>query len=326
MVVGRGFSWLMICLSSCLWLVGCSQVIQPTTQLNQLDVPAQPVLHTTAGELWLTDEAGKQAQVITTQPGQVQAVTWLHDASALVYVVQVGEYFQLWELPVDQTVQEKLLFATHVLPEQMVVSPNNQWLTYFEGTNAFVVDLATGDRRRVYEDATGLAWSPTSRQFIVTTTDQRVLSYQYNVHSVLGDPTVVAAPVMQAPVFLNDHTIIFEGQVDSQFAIESFDLTTQITTPASSLRFSTSDATVRLTLSPDKKQLLYSRVDGVWVIDLSSGTPKRILSNAQGLAWTSDSRTVWYEFLPEQAIYQATSAGLNKTELFSNTTTLSTTL
>jgi len=309
----------LACLALVIGLVGCSQV-QP--ELTTLVLPEHALLYSTTGQVWVSDPAAQSTQPIHTVPGDVQSAIWLHTSKAIVYVVKVNDYFQIWQQSLASSEQQPvLLVASHTLPEQLTVSANDHFLSYLEGDVVFVFDMTTLQRSRIYEGATAIAWSPTGRQFVVSTLDQRLLNYTYALDGTLAEPTTIVARAVAAPVFVNNHMVAFQGMVGEQYGLQLLDLTTQLVTTISSLRFDTSDATVRLVLAPDAKTLLYTRPDDsshfstVWAIPLTQDVPQLILNNAKGLGWTTDSKNIYYQSTVDQALYQATATGLNKMKL-----------
>lgn len=326
MVVIRQFIWLIALVS----VVGCSRA-SLNNQAQLVTVPDQALLYTTADQLWVSDESGESRQSIITATGQVQSAVWLHNNQALLYVVRVGEYFQIWHNTLQPSSQATLVLASHTLPEQLVVSPHDKFLTYFEDDIVYVIDLLTLQRTRLYEGATGLAWSPNGRQFIITTSDQRVILYAYSVQGELTDPVVLLSQLAVAPTFSNAHTLVFEGMVDGRYALQSFDLNTEVLSTVSGLRFDTSNDTVRLVLSPDATALLYTRPDDVtaastvWLVHLNQDkAPQLILNHAKAMGWASDSQNIYYQSTLNQALYRATPTGLDKIELFTTIQSLHT--
>ncbi len=304
-----------------LLLVGCSITTTPSTNTKSnltIEVPENPVLYVQNQQLWLAGNAVEDTQQLPTLGGAVSNVAWVNDHQ-IIYTVAVSGRYQTW-LQDFTTGQSRYLTDWRIVPEQLLASPNQAAITVLSDGALYVVALADGQRSRIHEGVVAQAWSPTGQQIVFTTTDGRLLLQDISFDFSLDTPLELLSGSVTAPVFLDEHTVAYEGQWEGHYTIVALDLINQTTTALTSLRFDATDAN-HTSIQPqlDGEQILYTRTDdttnesNVWFIHRSKDAPKLILTKVEHPAWTQDPNLIYYKM--GDALWRATSSGFNKVKV-----------
>lgn len=309
---------------------GCSFTSKPAALVSSMSaLPVDPIAYIQNNEVWVAASDGSQSYQITQDGLTHFSPVWFPNTSRLVYGVISGDYYQLWsqELPQGEPV---FLFATKQEPYRISISPNSQFLLYFENQNAFLFDTENRKGTRLHEGVVDAAWSPDSKSIVYTTNDNRVLLQDFTINAELSDPIVLLEQEIRKPQFIDQNSIIYEGKIDEQVTLMELDMLTLQSAPISSLRFPELGV-IDIVVEPGGKRALYIRPDevtllsNIWLIHLTKDLPKLILTNAHTPIWSQLSDTVIYidssindagEVIP--VIYTATTSGLHKTPIIEN--------
>ncbi len=300
-----------------------------STVLSGQILPANPIAYIQDDQVWVASSDGANQTQLTNDTFAHFSPVWFPDQTKLLYGVSTGKYNELWTYDLTQG-QFEFVLATQLVPRTISISPNNQFILYFEGETLQLFDIESNSGIRLHEGAVDATWSPDSKSIVFTTNDNRVLLQDFSIKSELVDPTVLFEGEIRKPQFVDQNTIIYEGKIDEEVTLIEFDLVTSESKAISSLRFADFGA-IAIIVEPNGKRALYIRPDevtllsNIWLIHLSKDLPKLILTNVQTPIWTQLSDTIMYidstisdngEVIP--VLYTATAAGLNKTEIISN--------
>ena len=202
----------------------------------------------------------------------------------------------LWQVAVYDRETGRTMNRTNVLGSgfRPVLSPDGKWLVY--GTRADSVtalrirDLASGDERflvrRVDRDDQESRYTRDNLPGMAFTPDSKALIASWGGKIRRVDVATGAATV-----------IPFEADVEQQMG------------PLVKFAYRVNDSTLTARQirnakpSPDGRRLAFTALDRVWVMDLPSGTPRRLTSENVGEhspTWSPDGRWVAYVTWDEQ--------------------------
>lgn len=329
-VLRKFFSQLLIVLLPL--LAGCgldytkSSSIAPTPPVA-LVIPDQPMLYVQNDLLWLSDGNADNATQLADVAGAMSTPAWI-DETHILYTVAVGNVFETW---MEDLVTRKTTHLTdwRTAPSHVTVAPNHAAITVLVEHELYVVALATGARARIHEAAIAEAWSPSSQQIVFTTQDGRLLSQDIGLNFTLDTPVTLLEQMVAAPLFLEEHIVVFEGAWEDYYTVLTLDIITKIITPLTSLRFSSADVTAtHLSLQPTGNQIVYTRSDdtthelNVWMINREKDLSKLILTKAYQPLWSTDPNILYY--FMDHNVWRSTTSGFDKIKILSSITALAT--
>lgn len=308
-------------------VTGCSPVVSnPVTQVSDYAVPSDPIAYIQDNKLWVSAHDGTGANVVSKDDKEYFAPVWFPNQTTLLYGVVTDDYYEIWiqDLPNGQP---EFLFASRTRPQDIAISPNNQFLTYFEGETLHLFNIELRERTRLHEGALAVSWSPDSKAIVFNTTAGSLLLQDFTLQEELDDPAVILDAAVVDPTFVDTRRIVYEAQVEDGSTLVELNLANLETQPLTSLRFDAVDKSANLILEPNGKRLLYIRTDeitllpNVWIVYVDKDLPKLVLTNVYNVTWSTQHDTLYYQDSAVIAgatipvIYSATAAGLNKTKI-----------
>ncbi|MBI2415475.1 MAG: hypothetical protein HYV33_02295 [Candidatus Kerfeldbacteria bacterium] len=315
--------WYGLMLGAVVSTLGCVAT-PPATVETSLVVPTQPLAYVRNHQVMVAAQNGTQAQLISLPTDVAFAPVFIDGGQSVLYVVQQGDFYELWRYQLA-TAQRQLLIALRHQPQQLAVSPNDTFMAYIANDILYVFNLTTQKQVRIHEGVYSLAWSPTGKQLVFVTNDNRLLLQSLTVTSQLDQPTTLReGEIITWPIWLDNTTLVYEGVWEEAITLLRYDIADASVIPITSLRFSATVPAAGIQLAPDGATIAYIRPDditelpNVWIVPLNQDAPKLILTNAYTPIWNPTSDGLLYiESTVEPSIFSVTATGLDKTELIS---------
>lgn len=311
--------------------VGCASLNSDISSVANLSadrtIPISPILYIEDDSLWMADAVGNDAVNISQSSDDHFAPVWFPNEVEVAYGVVIDDYYELWNQDI-QTGSSEFLVGTKELPHDLQVSPNNQYLMYFEADNLYMLDIEQKTRTRLYEGAISADWSPDGKQIVYLTSDNRLLLQDFKLDEDLSEPLLLLEQEVVSPIFIDTDLIAYETDWDGEYTVLALDLRSFEAEPITSLRFSSLQPSSKLRLEPNGSRLMYIRQDDVtelpnaWVFHMESDAPKLILTNVYNAIWSAEENMIFYldstlinKDEIQTMIYSATDNGLSKTEI-----------
>ncbi len=324
--------WITVgaCMIAVAFSTGCISSTE-VVNVDSWELPSHPIAYIQDGALYVSDSFGENRKNISSSDTEHFAPVWLPGAEEIMYGTITDDYYELWKYSFVSD-ERTFVIGTRNKPSHLQIANSGKFLLYQEVDNLFLIDLETLERTRLHEGIQEAAWSPDSKAIAFLTSDNRVLLQDFTINAELDDPSELFTDDILSLTFLDERTLLFEGEYEGEYTLLAYNLATQLVEPFTSLRFTQPANDVVMQLEPNNgDRIIYVRPNDttllpqVWMLHIDKDVPKLALTNVYGVSWSSHLDMVYYiessvdddgNILP--TIMSATAAGLNKTIVIEN--------